>query len=136
MKVKGLDGKEHTIYLVGYQSKGSDTRPRSELHLQARELIKSIFKTSPLLEEVPIPGCESQLYADFFLPHEKIMIEVHGEQHYSYNSHFHGNKMDLNFYKSQKRDRDKKEWCEINGISLIVLPYDKDLEEWKTLLKC
>jgi hypothetical protein len=36
----------------------------------------------------------------------------------------------LNFLKSQKRDREKQEWCEINNIKYISLPYNNETE-WR-----
>lgn len=131
MKVKGLDGKLHSWYLVGYQPKLSDDRMRSSLHIQARELIKKVFTSEKLLEEVPLPG-SGGLFGDFYLPQSKIMVEVHGRQHYEFVSHFHQNIQ--GFIASKKRDNNKADWCSLNGITLVVLPYNGDIEEWKKIL--
>ena len=37
----------------------------------------------------------------------------------------------MGFVKHKKRDQAKREWCAINGIDYIELPYDEKLEEWK-----
>jgi hypothetical protein len=34
---------------------------------------------------------------------------------------------------SRKRDKDKREWCELNEITLVELPYDEE-EKWKSLI--
>ena len=66
------------------------------------------------------------------MPNRNIMVEVHGEQHHKFNKFFFSNK--LSFYKAQARDRDKKEWCDINSIKLIEfkkVTMAKDIDEWQ-----
>jgi hypothetical protein len=58
--------------------------------------------------------------------------KVHGEQHYKFIPFYHSNRM--NFLKAQKRDAEKKEWCEINGITHVVLPHFESLDKWRTLI--
>lgn len=129
MQVKGLDDHLYTWNLTGYISKNRASN-KSSLHLQARELISSMFPTLQVLEEVPITIRKSEtLYLDFYLPLKKLCIETHGEQHYNFVPFYHNNK--FNFLKAQKRDREKEEWCDINGIKYIALPYNEDLDEWK-----
>ena len=72
------------------------------------------------------------LIADFFIPDIKVMVEIHGAQHYSFIKHFHKTK--AGFIRSQKRDRLKKEWCELNDIIYVELPFDKK-DEWATILR-
>jgi very-short-patch-repair endonuclease len=72
------------------------------------------------------------LYMDFYLPLKKMCVEVHGEQHYKFVQFYHQNM--VNFVKAQKRDRDKEEWCEINGIRYIALPFDQTDLQWKDLI--
>jgi hypothetical protein len=103
------------------------------LHLQARELIKECFPTLQILEEVPIsPRRAETLYLDFYLPLIKRCIEVHGEQHYKFSRFFHNTP--LGFIKHKKRDQDKKEWCELNGIEYTELPFDQ-IEQWQSRIK-
>jgi len=66
---------------------------------------------------------------DFFIPHVKLGIEVHGQQHYEYSKFFH--KTTAGFKESLKRDKLKQDWCELNGISLIVLKYSDDIDTWR-----
>jgi hypothetical protein len=132
MQIKDLDGNSHNWHLTGNMAKGKINN-RSSLHLQARELLSTVFPTLQLLEEVPIPLRKSEtLYLDFYLPLKKMCVEVHGEQHYKFVQFYHNNI--LGFLKSQKRDREKAEWCSNNGIRYVVLPYDEKTTEWEERL--
>lgn len=107
-----------------------DKRPRSALHKKARKLLKERFPTLIIVEEPPIKVRHRKtLYFDFYIPLRKTAIEVHGQQHYRFNSLFHSSASD--FLKQKQNDEDKAEWCEINGITLIVFKYDED---WSELL--
>lgn len=128
MQVKDLDGNSHSWHLTGNMARGKISN-RSSFHLQARELITAAFPTLQILEEVPIPLRKSEtLYLDFYMPLKKMCVEVHGEQHYKFVGFYHNNM--LSFLKSQKRDREKEEWCEINNIKHIVLPHFENKDQW------
>lgn len=132
MQIKSLDGFIQNWQLTGHYSH-ANLLHKSSLHIEARQVIKDSYPTLQLLEEVPIPLRKNEtLYLDFYLPLKKICIEVHGEQHYKFVPFYHSNQ--LNYLKSQKRDREKKEWCEINGIKYIVLPYDQKIETWRDIV--
>lgn len=129
MIVRDLDDNTINWSLVGHIAKGR-IKEKSSFHLTARQILTELFPTVQILEEVPIPLRRSEtLYLDFYLPLFKKAIEVHGEQHYKFVPFYHSNKM--NFLKSQKRDNEKKEWCEKNGISHIVLPHYQTADQWK-----
>lgn len=128
MLVKDLDNQTHNWLLTGNMSKGKIDN-RSSLHLTARKLISGYFPTLQVLEEVPITLRRNEiLYLDFYIPLKKICIEVHGEQHYKFVPFYHSNI--LNFLKSQKRDREKQEWCELNSIQYIVFKFDENEDTW------
>ena len=130
MNVKNLDGNFSVWHLTGNISKGS-IENKSSYHLQARQIIKKIYPTMQILEEVPIgPRKSETLYLDFYIPLIKKCIEVHGEQHYKFIPYYHSNK--LAFLKAQKRDKDKEEWCDINGIKYVALAFNEDLTVWET----
>jgi hypothetical protein len=130
MNVLDLDGNTVSWHIVGNMTKSY--QQKSSYHLKARELIKKLYPTMQILEEVPIYVRRSEvLYLDFYLPLNRKCIEVHGEQHYEFIPFYHSNK--LSFLKAKKRDKDKKEWCEINGISYIELPYNQT-EEWENIV--
>lgn len=131
MKVIDLQGKEHTINLSAYFVKQDDSRPRSKYHLRARGILQNLYPTQPLLEEVFIPGLK--LYLDFYLPNRRVAVEVQGEQHYSFSSHFHTSKLDL--FRQKKLDNQKLEWCELNEIRLVRLKYNGTDSEWTDSIK-
>lgn len=133
MKVVDLEGNI-TDWKLKACSVSEDMRPRSSYHVKARKLIKQIFPTSTLLEEVPIKTEPRQtLYLDFYMPLYQIAIEVHGAQHFKYTTHFHKNKMA--YILQLKRDRQKQEWCSLNNIQLTVLKYNEAEDEWTRKLK-
>lgn len=128
MLIKDLDGNSHNWLLTGNMAKGKIVN-RSSYHLTARRMITSFYPTLQILEEIPIPVRKSEtLYLDFYLPLKKICFEVHGEQHYKFIPFYHTTI--LNFLKSQRRDIEKKEWCEINDIKYIDLAYNESEDEW------
>lgn len=136
IRVIGFDNKEHKFNFSKNKKRIYNSN-KSSLHNKARELIKELFPSLSVYEEVTLPGSKSVgrkslLYADFFVPDAMIIIEVHGKQHYEYCSFFHKDKMD--FLRSKKRDADKIEWCNINNIKIVELPYNKE-KEWKSLIQ-
>nr|HIK01055.1 hypothetical protein [Candidatus Undinarchaeales archaeon ERR594346 U_76725] len=134
MRIVDLDNEYHNWKVTGHIPKNNAARGRSEYHLRARKLLKKLFPTCQILEEVPIPLRKGQvLYLDFFLPLHNLCVEVHGEQHYKFVPFYHGSI--LGFAKSKKRDADKFEWCEKNGITIIQFPYNENENEWNRRIK-
>lgn len=130
MRVKGLDGKE---YILNF-SKCRKADGESKYHLRAREILQMVYPLDARLEEVPILGFSGRpLYLDFFLPLRKLAVEVQGEQHYSFNIHMHGSR--VGFMQSKVRDRKKSEWCELNGFTLIELPWSESDGQWTERIK-
>jgi hypothetical protein len=130
MKVKDFSGREYNFPCKGSMPDLDDQRERSELHLETRKILKSLYPTQRILEEVPLPGIN--LYADFYLPHSQTLIEVHGRQHYEFVAYFHGNR--LGFARGQRNDIVKQDWCILNNIKLVILPYDKR-NNWKDIIE-
>lgn len=132
MQIKTLDGQLQNWQLTGHYAHAK-LENKSSHHLKARELLKNSFPTLQILEEVPVPIKRSDnFYVDFYIPMLKTVVEVHGEQHYKFVAFYHNNQ--LGFLKAQKRDREKKEWCELNNIKYIELPYSESEELWKQRL--
>lgn len=131
VKVKGFDGRSHNLDLRNSEPIG-ETRPRSSHHLEARKLLAQLFPADKRLEEIYLPG-SGGLYVDFFLPNRAIMVEVHGEQHYKFNSFFHKTRLD--FFKQLERDGKKEEWCELNNFTLIILPHWESVDEWTSRIR-
>ena len=134
MKAIGFDGRPRNWNISKHTVRKDDTRKRSALHLRAREVLQTLFPYETILEEVSLPGSNkpsrlSTLYADFFIPQGRLIVEAPGRQHYEYVSHFHKTK--ASFYKSKGRDKDKIRWCDINDIEIVVLKYSDTDEQWK-----
>ena len=84
MRVIDLNGEYSNWKITGHIPKANDKRLRSQYHLKARSLLKEIYPTCPILEEVPISIRRSEtLFLDFYIPLHSLCVEVHGEQHYS-----------------------------------------------------
>jgi hypothetical protein len=126
MLVTGLDGKEYRLSVIG--GKGA----KSGLHKTALEIVKKVFPGDTILNEISLPGAGNKLtktlYADIMLPARKLVVEVHGEQHYKLVPFFHGSKRE--FLIAQSRDQRKREWCELNNFTLIELPFNQK-DNWE-----
>tara|TARA_R100001129_G_C5314011_1_gene245963 strand:- start:1592 stop:2008 length:417 start_codon:yes stop_codon:yes gene_type:complete len=130
MKIRDLNNDIHKWNLQGYVVRANEQRPRSKLHLTARNILVEMFPTVQVLEEVLIPITRNERgYLDFYINTIKLAIEVHGQQHYKFNSLFHTSAQD--FVNQKKKDRRKQEWCEYNNITYIELPYNETEEQWK-----
>ena len=135
MKINGLDGKEYSWNPSASEAKSSQ---RSSLHIKAKDLLDNLFPYDRILEEVSLPGSKTErrrstLRADLFIPNRNLIIEVHGEQHYKFNKFFYKDK--LSFYRAKARDSEKKEWCQLNDITLVEFNYNEDLDEWRRKIK-
>lgn len=136
MKVIGLDGKIHSWNPLNCSNDFSNS---SEYHKLAKSLLKKLFPCDEILEEVSLSGTKTRfnnmLRVDFYIPKKRMGIEVHGEQHYKFVPHFHAS--EKSFALSCMRDKNKLDWFNRNNMQLIVLPFDKTVEEWeKIVLKC
>lgn len=103
----------------------SEAACRSKIQYSVGQQIKKRYPFDPILEDITIP--ETRLSLDFFLPQRSIAVEVQGAQHYKFNKFFHKNKNDLASQK--KRDDDKKYFCEINSIKLIIISDVESLQK-------
>lgn len=128
MKITGLDGK---LYNFNIKKTEIDDEHRSSFHLKARKIIEEVFPKDIYIEEVILPGTDN-LRADFILPLRRLIIEVHGKQHYQFTPYFHKNLKD--FGDSKKRDLDKILWCRINKIILVELD-TRDESDWQLRIR-
>jgi len=128
MIVIGFDGKEYNWPPNGHITYENELRKRSSPHLRCRKILNELFSASIILEEVPLPGSD-KLRADFVIIPNKIVVEVHGEQHYKFIPFFHGTK--IKFFEGLSRDKKKIEWCNENNIKVVELPYYESDEQWR-----
>lgn len=131
MIVIDADGNEHN-WKMPKPVLNDDKRKRSGLHVEARQLIKEAFPLARVYEEVNLPGTgHPPLKADFYLCSFNTIIEVQGEQHYNFSEFFHKDK--FAWLRAKRLDRIKREWCELNNIEIVELPYDRR-EQWRELI--
>lgn len=95
-------------------------------------LLRQIYGfNSLILEEFPLPG--ERLWFDFFMPHHRLAFEYQGKQHDEFVKLFHGDKR--GFERTQQRDIRKREWCELNEISLVEVRDTVTPEELQQLIE-
>lgn len=132
IKVKDFDGREFNWNLNKVVRQ--DT-PKSSHHAKALEIIAKICPSAPCYNEVTLLGCKGVggvvLCADIFLPNIRLIIEVHGKQHYEYTPFFHKSK--AGYYNYCRNDGIKKKWCEINNIKYLELKYNEQ-DKWEDLI--
>ena len=129
MKIQDLDGNIHKWKIEGSIVRSNDQRPRSQLHLIARSLIKEIYPTLQICEEVSVPIKRNQkVFIDFYINTIKTVVEVHGQQHYKFNSLYHTSAQD--FLNQKKRDQNLQDWCVLNNLNYIELPFNEDKDKW------
>ena len=124
MKAKGLDGRTYPWNLT----KKCSPSKRSAGHLRCRELLRELFPLDQRLEEITLPGTGG-LKFDFFLPSRRLAVEVQGVQHDRFVAHFHKHR--VGFLQSRGRDGRKAEFCELNEIDLVELPYNESENDWR-----
>ena len=68
-----------------------------------------------------------KLKLDVYCPKYAIAAEYHGRQHFYYTSRFFDSKYE--FDEAIKRDEKKVQWCQDNGVALVVFRYNDSLTE-------
>jgi hypothetical protein len=81
---------------------------------------KKFEKVRPEFLRNPVTGYSLEL--DLYNPELRLAIEYNGKQHYHYNSMMHQSSRDR-FHNQQYKDIMKKDMCQKNNITLIVVPY-------------
>lgn len=116
MKLLNLDGREVRVQIdpTRYPIRSREQcRSQGQFHLG--QMLQSIYPGGLILEEFSIPG--TRLAIDFYMPHRKMAFEFQGVQHDERNTFFHRSESD--FKQQQRRDTQKRNWCELNEITLI-----------------
>jgi len=131
MMFKTIKGREIAIDLRPSKwPRRTKEKCKSNFQWSVGQIIDRVFPGQIVLEEFYVPG--EKLRIDFFLPRLKLAVEVMGEQHYVYNSFFHGSKEA--FVRSKQRDVRKEQWCKINNIRLVKVDPDTSEEDVIKLL--
>lgn len=118
MIIKTLSNK--TVNWVLSSAKYSTSKKsKSKFQQKILDELKLIYPLHTILEEVQLP--ETRLKFDFVLPSLMLVIECQGLQHQEYNSFFH--KDIRGFIKQKSRDDLKRQFCQINNITLVEIQY-------------
>lgn len=134
MKVIDLEGNQVNWKMEGVIGANAIMRSRSKLHIRCRDILYEMFPAMQIAEEVLVNvRPTSRQFFDFYINKIKLVIEVNGQQHYKFNSLFHSTPRD--FLYQRKLDNDKREWCAINNISIVELPYNEGDEAWIQRIK-
>jgi hypothetical protein len=105
----------------------------SGYHKAARDLIIDTFPNALFYEEIVIRHRpNSKIIFDFFIPIFSMFIEVQGQQHFEYISHFHKSK--AHYLHAKKLDSEKQEWCDLNEYKLVHFNFNESIKEWKKRL--
>lgn len=128
MQFLNLNGQSYKVSLAPYRKERVNASAPAK---QARALLKTLFPCEQVLEELPIKVEGKTLYIDFFIPTQKLVVEVNGEQHRKFNKMHHGTMQ--GFLQAKKNDKKKAQWCAINNLELVVLDDDRE-SEWEQLI--
>ena len=84
--------------------------------------------------EKTFDDCEyiKQLRFDFYIQRYNLCIEFDGEQHFekvNWDGKMTDEEMEENLKLNQFRDQIKNDYCKKNGINLLRIRYDEDVEE-------
>jgi very-short-patch-repair endonuclease len=101
-------------------------RSKSILQQKVKERLIEKFPREQILEEFILPG--SRLSLDLIIIKLRKAFEIDGDQHLHHNYFFHGDRNSGKFAKQISNDRKKDEWCEMNGIELIRIYSEEDME--------
>lgn len=106
----------------------------SEIADSVYKTIKSLFPHLTVLKEKYINYKGTRLYFDYYIREWDLFIEVQGQQHYSFNQHFHSSADD--FRKQKQRDNLKVEYIQENkSMGLLRFKYDEKITEDLVLKK-
>lgn len=121
MELIGLDEKIYKIDLTKYLTNArAPTRPMSKPMMRAISLVTKMFPSDPFCTEIYLPGASYKLYLDILIPSKNLALEPGGVRvHQKFNTLYHKDKS--RFYRTQARDREKRELLEKNNIILIDL---------------
>jgi hypothetical protein len=99
-----------------------EEKSRSKAQFRTKEFLKQYWQNDIVYEEFPVYG--TRMKVDIVNMTKKIAIEVQGNQHYSFNKHFHKNSR-LKYLASLKRDVKKIEWLELNDFLVAEITEDE-----------
>ena len=121
------------IFLIARQSenrvrKSMGIQPVGESWVSETELVYRVKNILPNFDVVHHgrPKWLGKQHFDIWLPELNVAIEYHGIQHFKAVDFFGGNET---FQANQDRDQRKRELCLNNGVHLIEVAYDQDIDD-------
>ena len=92
-----------------------------------------LYRVRELLPDVEVvahgqPKWLGRQHLDIWIPSRSVAIEYQGLQHFQPVGFFGG---DEAFRRAQERDSRKRGLCEKNGICLVEIAYDQDIDDTK-----
>lgn len=123
MKFKTIAGNLKRVPKVRKYIIDWDAESKSKIQYNTKQFLKEYWTNHVVFEEFPVAG--TRLSLDFYNATKNIAIEVQGAQHRKYVPHFHGGHKS-NYLDQLRRDKQKLEFCKINGIKLVEI-YDNDI---------
>jgi len=105
----------------------------SLLAKSVKATLAKAFPSTRINDEYYVNYNGQRLFFDFHLVSLSIVVEVQGVQHTEFSPHFHGTAE--NFKAQKKRDRLKKEWCDINDMTLVCINHTEIPIEVPDLLR-
>ena len=114
-------------------------KPKSKAELEVFDFLKENrinFRYNETMDGLKDDGT---LFPDFFLPEQKIMIEVNGEHHYrptDYSGKLSEEEMIKSFHKQKHHDWLKRKYCKRHGYRYEeIWFYENTIDKLKTILK-
>ena len=124
---------DKAIFLLARQAentvrKSMGIQPVGESWVSETELI---YRVKNILPDVDVvhhgrPKWLGRQHFDIWLPELNVAIEYHGIQHFKSVDFFGGNEA---LQANQERDQRKRELCHKNGVYLIEVAYDQDIDD-------
>ena len=107
-------------YLVDWEAKS-----RSNIQFNTKSFLKTYWDNHVVFEEFPVAG--TRLRFDFYNANKRVAVEVHGRQHAKFVPFFH--KRRSGFVSQLRRDQQKVDFCELNGIRFVEIWDEKEINE-------
>jgi hypothetical protein len=87
-------------------------------------IMKKLLPGQKIINEFHIGN---KMKLDVYCPSYQVAAEYHGRQHFFYTQRFFDSKYE--FEEAIERDRVKLDWCNENGVALVVFRYNDKLTE-------
>ena len=96
---------------------------KSEIEREVYKHMRELFPLETIEKEYYINYNGTRLFFDMFLKGMGILVECQGQQHYTFNKHFHGT---IERFRAQKsRDNLKVSYMQDNPRLSLVYFYDR-----------